>query len=214
MQRPDRYPLVVIHDGTDYLHYADATVVLDNLIHAGSAPEMVVAFCPPHERLTEYADDPRHARFVVDELVPHLEAHLPVGGGREQRCLGGASFGAVATLSTAVRFPDAFGRLILQSGSFDGAGTECMQRPQPMWAPVRDFVTGYVADPRKVADQIFMSCGIFESLICENRALQPVLSETNGEVVLVEARDGHSWGCWRDTLGAGLMWVFGDAHRD
>ncbi len=211
MRRAERYPLVVIHDGIDYLRYADAALVLDNLIHRGLAPELVVAFCQPGERLVEYADDERHARFVVEELIPYLERRLPVGGGRDDRCLGGASFGAVATLSTAARFPDTFARLVLHSGSFDSAGTDCAPRTQWMWEPVREFVSGFVAEPTSVADRIFMSCGVFESLICENRALRPILAGTDGDVVMVEAMDGHSWGCWRDNLGAGLAWVFADA---
>ncbi len=100
-----RYPLVILHDGTDYLHYASATTVLDNLIHLGLIPELVVAFCDPQDRLREYGNDERQSRFIVEELIPYLEAHLPLLGGRDARCLGGASFGAVATLATAVRYP-------------------------------------------------------------------------------------------------------------
>ena len=211
MAGPKRYPLVVVHDGTDYLHYAAASTVLDNLIHRGTAPELVVAFVQPGERLTEYANDERHARFVVEELVPYLESHLPLAGRRDERCLAGASFGAVATLSTAARHPDAFGRLLLQSGSFHGAAVDGRARTEDLWRPVEQFVKGFVADPAQVADRIFMSCGIYESLICENRALQPILAATGAEVHLVEAMDGHTWGCWRDNLGAGLSWLFADA---
>ena len=205
-----RYPLVVMHDGTDYLHYAAATTVLDNLVHRGSTPELVVAFVQPGERLVEYANDDRHGRFVVEELVPYLEGHLPLVADPADRALGGASFGAVATLATAARYPDVFGGLLLQSGSFHGAATGGRVRTEPLWRPVQEFVTGYVDDPLRVADRIFMSCGIFESLICENRALRPILAEAGAQVRLVEALDGHTWGCWRDNLGVGLPWLFAE----
>lgn len=207
------YPLLVMHDGTDYLHYANAANVLDNLIHRGLTPEFVVAFCDPGDRLAEYADDERHARFMVEELVPYLERHLPLIGDRDHRCLGGASFGAVATLSTAARFPDVFGRLLLQSGSFDGAATDGADRTDELWRPVKRFVTDYLADPIRVADRVFMSCGIFEALIHDNRALRPVLAGTDAEVLMVEELDGHTWGCWRDSLGVGLPWLFADSFR-
>lgn len=213
MEPEHRYPLLVMHDGTDYLHYADAATVLDNLIHRGLTPEFVVAFCDPGERLVEYADDERHARFIVEELVPYLEGHLPLIGDRDHRCLGGASFGAVATLATAARFPDTFGRLLLQSGSFDGAGSDCMRRTDDLWKPVNEFVRRFVADPIKVTDKAFLSCGVYEPLICENRALRPILAASGTSVVLAEELDGHSWGCWRDTLGVGLPWLFADAFR-
>ncbi len=208
-----RYALVVLHDGTDYLHYAAASTVLDNLIHRGLVPELVVAFCDPHDRLNEYADDERHARFVADELVPYLEAHLPLIARREARCLGGSSFGAVATLSTAVRYPDTFGRLLLQSGSFAGASGECVEPMDDLWTPVYEFVRRYTAAPTAVAERVFMSCGLFEPMITENRAIRPVLKETGMQVVMGEALDGHTWGCWRDHLGIALPWLFADSFR-
>ncbi len=78
-RRPSPHPLLVVHDGGDYLHYAQLKTVLDNLIHRGAcAPTVVAAFSHPGERLAEYADDPRHARFLTAELVPALEAELPL----------------------------------------------------------------------------------------------------------------------------------------
>lgn len=213
MEPEHRYPLLVLHDGTDYLHYAGAATVLDNVIHRGLAPELVVAFCDPGDRLVEYADNERHARFVAEELVPYLDSHLPLIGDRDHRCLGGASFGAVATLSTAVRFPDLFGRVMLQSGSFDGATSAPTNRTDDLWRPVNDFVKGYLADPIKVADRLFLSCGVFEGLIEENRALRPILADTGSQVLMVEEMDGHTWGCWRDSLGVGLPWLFADSFR-
>lgn len=208
-----KFPLLVLHDGTDYLHYAAAATVLDNLIHRGLVPEFVVAFCDPTNRLAEYADDPRHARFIAEELVPYLESHLPLIGDRDARCLGGASFGAVATLSTAVRFPDTFGRLLLQSGSFAGASGECVEPMDGLWTEVYEFVRRYSATPAKVADKVFVGCGVLEPMISENRAILPILEDSGMQVVMKEELDGHTWGCWRDLLGVALPWLFADSFR-
>lgn len=208
-----KFPLVIMHDGSDYLHYADAATVLDNLIHRGLVPELVVAFCDPGDRLVEYADHEPHARFIAEELVPYLEGHLPLIGERDGRCLAGASFGALATLSTANRYPETFGRLLLQSGSFAGASTERSEPDEPLWQPVTEFVSGFMADPRPVADRVFMSCGLLEPMIAENRAIRPVLKATGMQVVASETLDGHTWGCWRDVLGVALPWLFADLFR-
>ena len=141
------HPLLVVHDGSDYLRYAAATTVLDNLIGRGDMPPTVVAFIHPGERLVEYADDPRHAAFITSELVPALEAAFPLVDDPAGRCLMGASFGAVASLSTAWRAPRQFGRLLFQSGSFAGAGEGCQRRPEPLWQPVRRFVRAFLAEP-------------------------------------------------------------------
>ena len=200
-------PLVVVHDGGDYLRYAEAGSVLDNLVHGGVIPPIVAAFVQPHERLVEYADDPRHATYLTKELVPRLEADFGVLAEPASRCLVGASFGAVASLSAAVAAPGYFGRLLLQSGSFAGAGRGCRPRPEPLWRPVQRFVAGFVARPEAVSERIFVSCGAYESLICENRAFVPVLRDTGMDVRFVESLDGHNWACWRDTIGLGLPWL-------
>ena len=113
-----RYPLLVVHDGSDFLQYAAAKTVLDNLIHRLDVAETVVAFTDPGDRLIEYANSAAHARFITHELIPRLEAELPLIGQPSGRCLLGSSFGAVASLSAAYRYPDAIGSLVLMSGSF------------------------------------------------------------------------------------------------
>jgi enterochelin esterase family protein len=205
---PEPYPLLVVHDGGDYLRYASVATVLDNLIGRGDLPPTVAAFIQPGERLAEYADDPRHAAHLSSELVPALEASYPLAGTPAGRCLMGASFGAVASLAAAWRAPTQFGRLLFQSGSFAGAGAGCQRRPEPLWRPVRQFVQAFLAQPVPVAERVFVSCGTYESLICENRGLVPVLEGTGAHVRFVESRDGHNWACWRDTLGLALPWLF------
>ena len=158
--------------------------MLDNLIAAGAIPPTVAAFLRPVERLVEYADDARHADFLCTELIPTLEAELALPADRSCRFAMGASFGAVASLSAASRHPDVFGGLLLQSGSFAGAGTGCRPRPEPLWRPVRAFVRSYLAAPARVADRVAVTCGVYESLICENRALVPELAGTGMDVQL------------------------------
>src|SRR5690606_19325679 len=113
-----RYPLLIVHDGDDYLNYASMGPILDNLMARREIPDMIVAFTTSPDRLLEYANDPRHARFLTEGLVPCLEERFPLRSNPESRCLMGASFGAVAAFSTAVRYPGFYGRLLLQSGSF------------------------------------------------------------------------------------------------
>ena len=119
-------------------------------------------------------------------MIPTLEADLPLEGTPSGRCLVGASFGAVASLSAAWRAPGFFGRLLLQSGSFAGAGSGCRRRPEPLWRPIRQFVRAYLDEPAAVAERVFVTCGTYESLICENRGLVPVLEQTGMAVRFVE----------------------------
>jgi enterochelin esterase-like enzyme len=207
-RRTAHYPLLVVHDGGDFLGFAAMKTALDNLIHRLDVAPTVVAFTHPGNRLEEYANSAAHARFVTAELVPRLEAELPLIGTPAGRALMGSSFGAVASLSTAVRKPDMFGTLILMSGSFvftdigdDHGGGE-------VFDPVVSFVNRYRARPKRVAERVFQTCGIYEPLIVPNRSMVSTFSDAGMQVRYVEARDGHSWENWRDRLREALSWTF------
>jgi enterochelin esterase-like enzyme len=119
----------------------------------------------------------------------------------------GASFGAVAALSTACRYPGFFGRLLLQSGSFAFTDIGDRNHRGPLFDPVVAFMNRFRAEPTAVAERVFVSCGMYESLIYENRSLVPMLLGTGMDVRYVEARDGHNWENWRDRLREALSWL-------
>jgi enterochelin esterase-like enzyme len=203
-----RYPLLVVHDGGDFLEYASMKIVLDNLIHRLDMAETVVAFTYPGERLTEYPNSGPHASWIVRELIPELETQFPLVAQPSGRCLMGSSFGAVASLSTAVRYPETFGSLLLQSGSFVFTDIGDDHGGGPAFDPVVKFVNRYRAKPTRVAERLFISCGIYEPLIVANRSMLPVFTEAGMAVNYVESRDGHNWESWRDRLRDGLSWIF------
>ena len=71
-----------------------------------------------------------------------------------------------------------------------------------------EFVNELRGAPGRPADRIFLSAGVYESLIYFNRSLLPVLQGTGADVRLVEAQDGHNWENWRDRMRDGLTWLF------
>ncbi len=207
-RRTRRYPLLVVHDGHDYLRYASLGTILDNLIHRREIPDLIVALTSSPNRLGEYAGDPRHATFITDELVPNLERTLPLDARPQSRCLMGASFGADASLTVALQRPGFYGRLLLQSGSFAFTDIGAHNHRGPLFDPIVALMNHYRANPVAMSERVFMSCGMYESLIYENRSLAPVFTATGMEVRYVEARDGHNWENWRDRLREGLSWLF------
>jgi hypothetical protein len=69
-------------------------------------------------------------------------------------------------------------------------------------------VNRYRARPRRVADRVFVSCGVYEPLIIRNRSMVPTFESAGMEVRYVEPRDGHSWENWRDRLRDALSWTY------
>jgi len=206
-RRNRSYPLLVVHDGADYLRYADFETVLNNLIHRLEIPAMIVAMTESPDRMVEYTGDMRHARFIGEELLQELNTRFPLIDSNSSRVLMGASLGGVATLHTARQYPNRFGQLLLQSGSFAFSDLGQHQKG-PIFDPVVRFINEYRKNPFALADKIYMSCGVYESLIYENRSLVPLLQAQGMQVNFEEARDAHNWENWRDRLRNGLSWLY------
>jgi enterochelin esterase-like enzyme len=206
-RRDAKYPLLVVHDGGEFLQYAAAKAVLDNLIHREEIPATIAAFLHPKDRLVEYANSPEHAGFLTNELLPRLEMEFPLAPDRSGRILLGASFGAIASFSAAYRSPRTYGSLVLMSGSFVSADAGTDHGGGPAFDPVVRFINRYRDRPRRVADRLFVSCGVYEPLIIPNRSIVPIFESAGMPVRYVEARDGHTWENWRDRLRDALTWV-------
>ncbi len=202
-----RYPLLVVHDGQDYLRFAALKTVLDNLIHRFEIPQMIVAMTNSPDRLREYAGNDPHANYLANEMLPLLAEKFPLVDESYARGIMGASFGGVASLHAAWRYPGLFGRLLLQSGSFAFSDLGAHERGA-IFDPVVRFMNDFRENPGRPGEKIYMSCGIYESLIYENRSLVPRLQAQGINVKFEEARDAHNWENWRDRLRNGLSWLF------
>ena len=203
-----RYPLLICHDGRDYRRFAQMIEVLDNLIHRREVRPIVVAFTDGVDRNPEYGANPRQPTWLVEEMLPEVRARYGISEDALDLGLMGASFGGVSSLFTAWHHPGVFGKLLLQSGSF--VFTDIGHHGRSAWfVPVVDFVNVYRSDPARIGSpRIYMSCGVFESLIQFNRALVPLMRESGLRVRFSEAQDGHNWIAWRDRLREGLAWLY------
>jgi enterochelin esterase-like enzyme len=201
------YPLVVIHDGADFVAYADLAVSLDNLIAAGDIPAVVAALVQTRDRMGEYPRARRHARYLVLELLPGLERRYALSLRPEDRALMGASLGAVASLSTAFRYPGVFGGLVLKSGTFILDQRKLATRPHPVFHRTARLTRALQRAGDLPPTRAYVSTGELEGLADENRAVANFLQDRGVDVLFKSAWDGHHWHNWRDQLRDGLMWV-------
>ncbi|MFO1142762.1 MAG: alpha/beta hydrolase-fold protein [Amaricoccus sp.] len=205
---PERaYPLVVVHDGGDFVTFADLPVVLDNLIDGGEIPAVIAALIQTRDRLGEYSGSREHAVFLARELLPQLAARWRLAEAPGERVLLGASLGAVASLVTAFRYPGVFGGLVLKSGSFILDEGKLRRRPHPVFHRIARVMRALRRAPPLPPTRAFVSTGELEGLADENRALASFLRERGVDVLFKSAWDGHHWHNWRDQLRDGLRWV-------
>jgi enterochelin esterase family protein len=201
-----RYPLLVVNDGEGFLQYAKFKNILNNLIYNLEIAPMVVALYTP-KGIKEYENDFRYCRFIVDELVPEMEKRFPLIQRRTARGLMGASYGALGALATAWYYPAVFQRLMLLSSSFAFPREDDYDVPTAV-DPVLDFFNGLPEPQERPSEKVFMSCGVYESRIHENRSLLTNLHAEGIDVRYDEVKDGHNWGNWRDRMRDGLSWLF------
>jgi enterochelin esterase-like enzyme len=213
MRRDRRMPLLVVHDGGDFLNHSGMRTVLDNLMHRRVMADCVAVFTHPGDRLREYAAGTAHSRFLTSELVPHVEGTFRLRGDPRGRVLLGASFGGVAALAASVRTPGFYGGLLLESPSLRFTEEPESHTYGAMFEPVVRFVNRVRARPQRVVDRIFLTYGAFEPLAEPDRAMAEVLERMTGELRVVEAPDGHNWINWRDRLLDGLGWLLPGESR-
>lgn len=197
-------PLVLLHDGTDYLDHAGIREVLASAMRDAVLPPLRIALLDPRQRNVEYAADPRHARHVVDEILPRVRARVAVDG---PIVIGGASLGAVAAWHAAQQFPGVFGGLVLQSGTF--AFSPHPEIPAAMASSIRHFLVQAQTDPVIGDLAVGQTCGRFESLLDWNRTVAEHLGRTVRVHTYEERWAGHDWGAWADMFVGALATAIG-----
>ncbi|HNE04380.1 MAG TPA: alpha/beta hydrolase-fold protein, partial [Anaerolineales bacterium] len=98
---------------------------------------------------------------------------------------------------TGLRMPDIFSRVLCQSGVFELEG--------------RDFSAVDLIRARKAQElNLWMDIGEYDSLLEDNRRMQPIFREHGYDVNYHEFSGGHNYTCWRDDVSHGLELLFGD----
>ena len=200
-----------MHDGSDYLNYASAKTVLDNLIHRLDVAEVVAAFIDPGDRLARVRRPRRATRdFVTKELVPQLESELPLLARPAGRCLMGSSFGGVAALVGRDRVPRASTAPCCWSpGSFVFTDIGNDHGGGPVFDPVVSFVNRFrAAPPPRRRPRVRHLRRVRAADRAATARWSRCCARPAWTVRFVEARDGHNWENWRDRLRDGLSWIF------
>lgn len=117
---PDKkYPLVVFLDGVDYLNNIPTLTILDNLIAQGKIPPVVAIFvATPFGagiREKEYYGNPQFVDFMMKELLPFVGSKLSITKKPSETTLVGLSAGGVAAGFVALKNPERFGNVVMQS---------------------------------------------------------------------------------------------------
>ncbi len=169
---------------------------------------MIAALVQTRDRLGEYSGSRTACALSrAPTSCRRWPARWRIAEAPGERVLLGASLGAVASLSTAFRYPGVFGGLVLKSGSFILDERKLARRPHPVFHRIARVMRALRRAPPLPPTRAFVSTGELEGLASENRALASFLRERGVDVLFKSAWDGHHWHNWRDQLRDGLRWV-------
>jgi len=196
-----RVPLLVVYDGTDYLKRGRLVDIVDNLIAEKRIRPIAMALLQNggRRRSVEYACSDATIHWLDTVILPLAGEHLNLLDlSRNPGSYGvlGASAGGLMSMYTGLRMPEIFGRVLSQSGVFglderDSAAVDLIRYGQG-------------------SDQlnIWMDAGRLDSLLDDNRRMQPILKEKGYRVTYREFNGGHNYTMWRNEVWRGLEALF------
>jgi enterochelin esterase family protein len=188
------HPLLIIHDGLEYITLARLDRVLAHL--AAGRPDWVLPICvcvPPVNRTEEYVGNQREGfgNFLVDTVLPLVAGRLGLPVPERLGSLGASNGGAIS-LFLASRYPGRFDRLGLMSPS------------------VPDELLDRVLAPSDSAPRIYLNWGSYDllPLLPMIRNLADRLAASEVPYLARRYPEGHSWGLWRATLDEALVFLY------
>lgn len=200
-----KYPVAYFNDGDGYLHYAELPRIADYLIENRMVKPFIAVLIKPNDRRQEYARSNHYVRFLVNELVPWVDASYATINQPSARAIIGASFGALAAAHTARRRPQLFGLVGGQSGNYgfdrDALIRDYGQAPNlgiRFHLSVGDYETDIHGDGRAESD-----------LVAAQRRFADLLRRKGYVLSCAEHPEGHQWGFWRAHIGEMLKFFWG-----
>jgi enterochelin esterase-like enzyme len=192
------FPAIYFHDGNEALTRADFAGALDAWSQQAPSRRAVGVFvhlAAQEERLAEYTFGPgsrgdAYGRFLVEALVPGVEASFKVRAAPEARALFGMSLGGLISYYVALEHDD-FGRVGGMSSSFFWEEGALIER--------------YEAEARRPLVACYLDSGSPRDNFEVTAQLAAVLRAKGYPLVYqVEEGAGHEWSAWRRRLPAAL----------
>lgn len=195
-------PLAVLLDGQFWAESMPVWPALSALTLAGKLPPAVYVLIDAIDtthRSRELPCNPDFWLAVQEELLPQVKRLSPFSDRPEATLVAGQSFGGLSALYAGLNWPQRFGCVLSQSGSF--------------WWPHRGAQQdGLLIEQLKAGEKtarglrILLEAGRNEPLIFRaNQAIYAELHHTQQPVIWRQVDGGHDALCWRGGLTQGLM---------
>jgi enterochelin esterase family protein len=186
--------VALFHDGLEYVTLAQANNVIDYLISQNRIKPIIGVFVPPVNRTAEYAGNQmtQFTNFIVNELMPYIDARYRTRRNPSARGTLGASNGGNIALWLAYTHSNTFGNVAAQSSNI-----------------ISSISIGFQNSPR-LNLKLYLDLGTYDiaQLIPLVRSFIPILQSKGYVYRYEEYHEGHSWGNWRAHIDNALEMFF------
>jgi enterochelin esterase-like enzyme len=192
-----RFPSFYVHDGGEYLERARMSTVMDNLIHAGAIPPLVVAMIDPVNRMSEYWANDEYCGFLCSEFIPMIDSRYRTVADRKSRGVMGASLGGLISTYAALSQPRSFSKVAGQSTALHLD---------------EDKLISLLNAVRRTKLTFYFDVGTYEPrFIPAHERFVAGLKRKRWPCFYQEIAGGHNWTSWRAHLKDLLIFLWGKA---
>jgi len=209
--QPATRPLVILLDGQNWAQNIPLFSVLEQQTAAGLLPAACWVFIDVIDMDHREQELPCNQQFwqaIQQELLPEVRRREDFSDDPQRTVVAGQSYGGLAAMYAGLHWPQRFGRVLSQSGSFWWPEVKFITQPaqrgsyQPGWL-IGQVAENYVAEAPLT---IFLEYGDREETIgFVNQQMLQALSATGHRIIQREFIGGHDSLCWRGGLLDGLQ---------
>jgi len=214
------YPLMLVFD-ENFFNSKDLVnipKIIDNLIAENKLDPMVVVFVSQKNRNIELVNCSEFDNFLIKTVIPELRNKFSLSSDPNMSIVAGASFGGLMSMNIGLRYPEIFGKVLCQSGSFWAGKKGEMEIPPNADTDNFLYLIGECMKMTRVELDIYMDIGVYEgkesdfgrpSHFWANHHMRDVLILKGANILFKEFQGAHDFVMWRDTLVDGLLYLIG-----
>ncbi|MBB6453076.1 enterochelin esterase-like enzyme [Salirhabdus euzebyi] len=205
-----KYHVCIMQDGNDYFQLGRVATYSDRLHEAGEIENTIfvgIHYKNKFDRQEKYHPEGNkneaYTKFLRFEVVPLLDDTLPSYYLGASRVLIGDSLGGTVSLMTALKYPNTFGKVIMQSPYVDDHVLKAVKSSNDIPTLTIYHTIG------NEETEVQTTNGDVKDFLTPNRNLHQVLTEKAGDYTYYELDGEHTWKYWQKDLPRALQNIFG-----
>ncbi len=200
------YGVLVLNDGFEFINILNGLNVLDNLIYSQKIPPVIAVFIDAtKDRGENLKCNDTFTNFIAEEVIDFIKDRYNISDDYSKNVIGGYSLGGLAASYSALKYPNIFGNVLSESGSYwykeDGYDDS-----KYTW------MSNEFRKVEKLPIKFYINVGSIEpkkSMQDTNINLKDTLIDLGYKVFFEEFGSGHDYLCWGEYLARGLIYLLG-----